>query len=171
MPGGSYPSVSYVQLIEKESEPKLDNANPYLAKPPNPGCHFPNLDVFNARNFILTSIGRGTTNISKREHNTGHGHLSSFHPADNYATMGPKAETSVGGQHTQSKTVTAGITPTRDVSTTNPLTSITSGTGPQPAPLLTPTLTAAVPPTYYIQHAPINMRQNLTPAPSRKLRN
>ncbi|KAF8838806.1 hypothetical protein BDN67DRAFT_982250 [Paxillus ammoniavirescens] len=66
--------------------------------------------------------------------------------------MGPKAETTSGGQHVRSKTITAGITPASDVSTTSSLSSIASSIGPQP---MAPTL--AVPPTYYIQHAPISI--------------
>ncbi|KIJ14119.1 hypothetical protein PAXINDRAFT_13033 [Paxillus involutus ATCC 200175] len=66
--------------------------------------------------------------------------------------MGPKAETTTGSQHAQSKTVTAGITPASDVSTTSSLTSIASSIGPQST---APTL--AAPPTYYIQHVPISI--------------
>ncbi|KIK82426.1 hypothetical protein PAXRUDRAFT_804641 [Paxillus rubicundulus Ve08.2h10] len=65
--------------------------------------------------------------------------------------MGPKVEMNAGGQHARSKTVTAGITTTSDVSTTSSLTSITSSIASQ----LTPTI--AVPPTHYIQHAPISI--------------
>ncbi|KAF8835000.1 hypothetical protein BDN67DRAFT_984921 [Paxillus ammoniavirescens] len=69
--------------------------------------------------------------------------------------MGPKVKTNAGGQHAQSKTVTAGITPTSDISMTSSLTSITSSIASQPASQLAPTI--AVPPTYYIQHTHISI--------------
>ncbi|KAF8835304.1 hypothetical protein BDN67DRAFT_984704 [Paxillus ammoniavirescens] len=69
--------------------------------------------------------------------------------------MGPKVKTNAGGQHAQSKSVTAGITPTSDVSMTSSLTSIASSIGSQPASQPAPTI--AAPPTYYIQHTPTSI--------------